>query len=98
MRSVQSNLTDMPHSSFVKSDEPMILSQALTDVLESKRGTLKRTSSDSLDKIQRMVESYLVNSKEKSLTKNKKRNILKIISELRTALDELNISDISRTY
>lgn len=98
MRSIPSNLTDMPSSSFIRSAEPVLLSKAMADVLESKKGTLNRVSTESIDKIQKMVETYLVNSKERSLSKNKKRHILKMLSDLRCALDDLEISDISRTY
>lgn len=75
-----------------------MFSQAMTDVLESKKGRLNRVSSESLDKIQKMVDSYLINSKEKSLSKNRKKHILKLLDELRSAINDVEISDISRTY
>lgn len=75
-----------------------MFSQAMMDVLESKKGRLNRVSSESLDKIQKMVDSYLINSKEKSLSKNRKKHILKLLDELRSAINDVEISDISRTY
>lgn len=98
MRSVSPDICDMQSSSFIKSTEPAMFSQAMSDVLESKKGRLNRVSSESLDKIQKMVDSYLINSKEKSLSKNRKKHILKLIDELRCAINDVEISDISRTY
>lgn len=98
MKNFSPDVCDMPSSSFVKSGEPVMLSRAMADVLESKKGTLNRVSSESIDKIQRMVESYLINSKERSLSKNKRKHILKILGDLRCAIDDVKINDISRTY
>ncbi len=98
MRNVSSDICDMQRSSFIKSTEPAMFSQAMMDVLESKKGRLNRVSSESLDKIQKMVDSYLINSKEKSLSKNRKKHILKLLDELRSAINDVEISDISRTY